>query len=69
MTMENSGVENVLTAQVLKDGPLIVDGTIKVVDANGNEVVQENKTAFCRCGASSNKPYCDGSHKGIGFEG
>ena len=69
MPMENSGDKNMLTAQVLKNGPLMVSGTIKVVNANGDEVVQENKTAFCRCGASSNKPYCDGSHKGIGFEG
>jgi CDGSH-type Zn-finger protein len=30
---------------------------------------QEGVTAFCRCGASGNKPYCDGSHAGIGFEG
>ncbi len=69
MSMENSGDEKMLTAQVLKNGPLMVSGTIKVVNANGDEVVQENKTAFCRCGASSNKPYCDGSHKGIGFDG
>jgi uncharacterized Fe-S cluster protein YjdI len=67
--MEESTQENVPTAQVLKDGPLMVNCTIKVINADGNEVVRENKTAFCRCGASSNKPYCDGSHKGIGFEG
>ena len=56
-------------AVVMQNGPLIVHGAITVVDKDGNEVEKENKTAFCRCGASSNKPYCDGAHRGAGFEG
>ncbi|MEQ8705691.1 MAG: (4Fe-4S)-binding protein [Phaeodactylibacter sp.] len=56
-------------AEVIPNGPLMVTGTLKLKDQNGNHTVQEKRTAFCRCGASSNKPFCDGSHKKIGFEG
>lgn len=55
--------------EVLKDGPLLVHGRIKVKSADGSEKAHEKVTAFCRCGASKNKPYCDGGHKKIGFEG
>jgi CDGSH-type Zn-finger protein len=48
------------------DGPLLVNGVIKVVNKNG-EMERKEKMALCRCGASSNKPYCDGTHKSIGF--
>jgi uncharacterized Fe-S cluster protein YjdI len=48
--------------EVLRNGPLVIYGTLKVKDKDGNESVKNQTTAFCRCGASKNKPYCDGSH-------
>ncbi|MEM9918480.1 MAG: (4Fe-4S)-binding protein [Bacteroidota bacterium] len=54
--------------EVMPNGPLIVSGSIRVVK-DGQEEIRNNKTAFCRCGASANKPYCDGQHHKIGFEG
>ena len=54
--------------QVLKDGPLLVNGKIEVMKANGQTEIQEKSTAFCRCGHSANKPYCDGKHKQAGFK-
>ncbi|GAA4464770.1 hypothetical protein GCM10023093_15790 [Nemorincola caseinilytica] len=55
------------SVEVLKNGPLMVYGNLRVKDSAGNEVVKSKVTAFCRCGASANKPYCDGSHMRIGF--
>lgn len=55
--------------EVMKNGPLLVYGTLKVTDSAGQSEVKNKTTAFCRCGASSNKPYCDGAHKKIEFEG
>lgn len=51
----------------LPNGPLLVYGNIVVKDAAGNETEKHKVTAFCRCGASKNKPYCDGSHVKIQF--
>jgi len=59
----------VLDFTVLKDGPLLVNGQFRVKDADGKIIKEGNKAALCRCGASSNKPFCDGRHKDIGFEG
>jgi uncharacterized Fe-S cluster protein YjdI len=55
------------SVEVLKNGPLMVYGNLKVKDSNGNESSRSKVTAFCRCGASANKPFCDGSHMRIGF--
>ncbi|MGO4291379.1 (4Fe-4S)-binding protein [Chitinophaga sp. RAB17] len=49
------------------NGPLLVYGNIVVRDANGKETHKNKVTAFCRCGGSSNKPYCDGTHTKINF--
>lgn len=57
------------TVVVSPNGPLLVHGDIKVKDHLGNETSKSNTTAFCRCGASANKPYCDGSHAKVGFQG
>ena len=54
--------------EVLKDGPLLVHGEITVKDIAGNETVKKKTTAFCRCGSSVNKPYCDGTHTKIDFK-
>lgn len=53
----------------LPNGPLLVYGNLKVRSADGHETQKNKVTAFCRCGASSNKPYCDGSHLAVGFQG
>jgi uncharacterized Fe-S cluster protein YjdI len=53
--------------EVMPDGPLMVYGNITVKDKEGNEIRKSKVTAFCRCGASGNKPFCDGSHVRIGF--
>lgn len=58
-----------VTVSILKNGPVIVKGNIKMLDVDGNEIVTEGTTALCRCGASKNKPFCDGSHVQINFEG
>ena len=55
--------------EVLKDGPLLVHGAIKVKDIEGKETSKNRTTAFCRCGKSDNKPYCDGTHSKIEFRG
>ncbi|WP_284140282.1 MULTISPECIES: CDGSH iron-sulfur domain-containing protein [unclassified Virgibacillus] len=54
--------------KVLDNGSIRVSGNVELVDAEGN--VFETKKAFslCRCGHSENKPFCDGTHKKIGFE-
>ncbi|WP_018621122.1 (4Fe-4S)-binding protein [Spirosoma luteum] len=51
------------------NGSLLVYGNLRIKDASGHETRKNKVTAFCRCGASSNKPYCDGSHLRIGFVG
>ena len=50
------------SVEVMRNGPLLVYGNIAVKDQFGNETKKHKVTAFCRCGLSNNKPYCDGSH-------
>jgi len=55
------------------NGPYRVEdpsGLIELVDANGNKCDLTGKPAYslCRCGASTNKPFCDGTHSKIGFQ-
>jgi uncharacterized Fe-S cluster protein YjdI len=55
--------------EVLNNGPLLVYGTLKVTHKDGREEIKNKTTAFCRCGASNNKPYCDGTHVKHNFVG
>jgi len=57
-----------LTIKPLADGPLLVNGNLTIRAGSGRVAWQGNKTALCRCGASKNKPFCDGSHKETGFK-
>lgn len=58
-----------LTIIPLDNGPLQVDGNLEVCSGTGITVNRTQKTWLCRCGASQNKPYCDGTHRKIGFTG
>lgn len=51
------------------NGPLMVYGNLSVKGTDGTTTKKNNVTAFCRCGNSENKPFCDGSHKKVGFNG
>ncbi len=57
------------TIECLKNGPYLVRETITIKKADGTEETRVGSTALCRCGASASKPFCDGSHGKIGFEG
>ena len=57
-----------LQVEVLRNGPVVVRGPIVVKDASGAETRRSGATAFCRCGLSQHKPFCDGSHVGGDFE-
>ena len=55
------------TIEVRPNGPLLVRGQLRVQGPNGIGATDELRLALCRCGASENKPYCDNSHRLIGF--
>ena len=55
-----------LTIRARANGPLMLTGPLTVIGTNGRTAYAES-TFLCRCGASGNKPYCDGTHKKIGF--
>lgn len=51
------------------NGPLMVEGDVKLVDVDGREIASPGPKIFlCRCGASSAKPFCDGAHNRVGFQ-
>jgi len=56
--------------RALKNGPLEVAGPVDLQDAAGAPVpTSEDPVYLCRCGQSGNKPFCDGTHKKVGFQG
>lgn len=58
-----------VTIRPAKNGPYIVEGPVDLFDTDGNQVsVNKPRIALCRCGASSTKPFCDGTHTAIGFQ-
>jgi uncharacterized Fe-S cluster protein YjdI len=57
-----------MSVQPRKNGPLFSRGTIRVVDMQGDLVREDTRVAFCRCGESANKPFCDGTHRAIGYQ-
>jgi CDGSH-type Zn-finger protein len=58
-----------VTIKARRNGPYKIEGPVRVVDADGNEfVLPEGETiALCRCGQSQTKPFCDKSHRSVGF--
>jgi CDGSH-type Zn-finger protein/uncharacterized Fe-S cluster protein YjdI len=62
---EAAATANTVTPQ--PDGPLFVRGQVEIMDAEGNLILRDTRVALCRCGGTSNKPFCDGSHRMRGF--
>jgi CDGSH-type Zn-finger protein/uncharacterized Fe-S cluster protein YjdI len=56
-----------VTVSAIKDGPLVLKGNLEVCAGTGHTVNRTQQVILCRCGASNNKPYCDGSHLQAGF--
>jgi len=56
--------------RIRNDGPLLIEGEIELLDAEGKAygLAGRSAIALCRCGHSANKPFCDGSHKAAGFQ-
>lgn len=57
-----------LKVRVVPDGPLKLEGNLTLVAGSGRLAWGGTQTALCRCGASKNKPFCDGSHRAAGFK-
>ena len=59
-----------VTIKANANGPFLVSGPATVTDHEGNSFDLGGKEVFalCRCGASANRPFCDGAHKACGFE-
>jgi CDGSH-type Zn-finger protein len=60
----------VTTIRLRQNGPYVIDdGDVRVIDWNGVEyVIDRRPVALCRCGASTKKPFCDGTHSRVGFQ-
>ncbi len=59
-----------VTVRATPNGPYVVQGTIELLDTEGDKYAPGKESiALCRCGHSENKPFCDGTHSKIGFEG
>ena len=58
-----------ITVRLRKNGPYVIEGDdVRVIDWNGSEYQSTRKPiALCRCGASTTKPFCDGTHSKVGF--
>ena len=57
-----------VTIEATPNGPYLVSGAIELRDMNGNVLPTKDKVWLCRCGASTKKPFCDGTHSKIGFQ-
>lgn len=57
-----------LEVQFADNGPILVTGNLSIAASSGRAAWRGTKAALCRCGASKNKPFCDGAHKKIGFQ-
>lgn len=56
-----------LSIKSIKNGPLMLNGNVSLHTSGGRSAWQGSRVALCRCGASANKPFCDGQHAKIGF--
>ena len=61
--------DNDIIIEIMEGGPLIVKGLKTLKNSKGEQIEIDDVIALCRCGDSENKPFCDGTHKKVGFSG
>lgn len=59
--------EDLTHIRIMKDGPIVVEGNFTVIGSDEKQLKPTTMTSFCRCGASLNMPFCDGTHRKIDF--
>ena len=57
-----------VTIEATPNGPYLGSGSFELHDMNGDVLPTKDKVWLCRCGASTKKPFCDGTHSKIGFQ-
>ena len=62
-------MENNNKIEIAANRPILVHGNCEIKHADGTVETKEKMVALCRCGASANKPFCDGTHRKIEFKG
>ena len=69
--MEEQQAQQPVRITVRENASYLVEGPVKIVDADGTEydISAKKRVSLCRCGASTTKPFCDGTHSKIGFDG
>jgi len=60
-------LEEIPELRIMGNGPIVLHGNFHLTDADGKELRQMKIQSLCRCGASMAMPYCDGTHRKIGF--
>ncbi len=58
-----------LIIRLMENGPMLIEGEYEVLSIANQRVNSQKNVAMCRCGQSGSKPFCDGTHKEVGFEG
>lgn len=66
---EGTGTMSKAEVEITADGPILMKSPCTVTLPDGRTETRDKVTAFCRCGHSGNKPYCDGQHRKVGFKG
>ncbi len=61
--------ENLPELRVMKDGPLVLEGSFRIIGTDGTELPPHKIVSLCRCGGSNDMPFCDGMHRKTGFTG
>ena len=68
-SVAEAGVSEETEVEIMPNGPVLVKGKVRITHSSGKIEHKDKTTAFCRCGASGNKPYCDGAHRTVDFKG
>lgn len=66
---DNEEEDNSLVIKLMKNGPALIEGSYQVFSIADQPTASSKNIALCRCGGSAAKPFCDGTHKDVGFEG